>query len=34
VRPVIHAVYPLQEVARAHRAVEESGHVGKVLLTL
>jgi putative PIG3 family NAD(P)H quinone oxidoreductase len=34
VRPVIHAVYPLQDVARAHRAVEESGHVGKVLLTL
>lgn len=32
VRPVVHASYPMTEVADAHRLVEESGHVGKVLL--
>jgi len=32
VRPVVHASYPMTEVANAHRLVEESGHVGKVLL--
>lgn len=32
VRPVVHASYPMTEVAAAHRLVEESGHVGKVLL--
>jgi putative PIG3 family NAD(P)H quinone oxidoreductase len=34
VRPVIHAVLPLEEVAEAHRLVEASGHIGKVLLTV
>jgi NADPH:quinone reductase-like Zn-dependent oxidoreductase len=34
VRPVIHATYPLAEVARAHQDLEESSHIGKVLLTL
>lgn len=34
VRPVVHARLPLEEVAEAHRLVDESGHVGKVLLTL
>jgi putative PIG3 family NAD(P)H quinone oxidoreductase len=34
VRPVVHARIPLAEVARAHRTVEESSHVGKVLLTV
>src|SRR3954449_4876212 len=33
VRPVIHARLPLSEAAAAHRLLEESGHVGKVLLT-
>jgi putative PIG3 family NAD(P)H quinone oxidoreductase len=34
VRPVIHAVLPLEQVADAHRLVEASTHVGKVLLTV
>jgi putative PIG3 family NAD(P)H quinone oxidoreductase len=34
VRPVVHAVLPLEQVAEAHRLVESSEHVGKVLLTL
>jgi putative PIG3 family NAD(P)H quinone oxidoreductase len=32
--PVIHATFPLERVADAHRLVEASSHVGKVLLTL
>ena len=32
VRPVIDRVFPLAEVAAAHRCVEDSLHVGKVLL--
>ena len=34
VRPVVSAVYPMDEVAEAHRLVEASDHVGKVLLTV
>jgi putative PIG3 family NAD(P)H quinone oxidoreductase len=34
VRPVIGAAYPMDRVAEAHRLVAESGHVGKVLLTV
>ncbi len=34
VRPVVHATYPLEDVREAHRVLEESSHVGKVLLTL
>jgi NADPH:quinone reductase-like Zn-dependent oxidoreductase len=33
VRPVIDRVLPLDRVADAHRALEESNHVGKILLT-
>jgi putative PIG3 family NAD(P)H quinone oxidoreductase len=33
VRPVIDRVLPLDQVAEAHRIVEESGHIGKVVLT-
>ena len=33
VRPVVHARIPLAEAARAHRVLEESSHIGKVLLT-
>lgn len=33
VRPVVGASYPMTDAAAAHRLVEESGHVGKVLLT-
>ena len=31
-RPVIHAAYPLAEAAAAHRVMESSTHVGKLLL--
>ncbi|MFD7624435.1 NAD(P)H-quinone oxidoreductase [Streptomyces sp. NPDC059851] len=34
VRPVVHAAYPVQEVAEAHRTMESSTHVGKLLLTV
>jgi NADPH:quinone reductase-like Zn-dependent oxidoreductase len=34
VRPIVHTTYPLAEVARAHQDLEESGHIGKILLTL
>jgi putative PIG3 family NAD(P)H quinone oxidoreductase len=34
VRPVIHATFPMAQVSAAHAVVEESSHVGKVLLTL
>jgi len=33
VRPVIHATYPLDDVRTAHQVVEDSSHVGKVLLS-
>ncbi len=32
--PVIHERLPLEEVEAAHRLMEESGHVGKIVLTL
>jgi putative PIG3 family NAD(P)H quinone oxidoreductase len=34
VRPVVHTTLPITEVAQAHRIVEASTHVGKVLLTI
>jgi len=34
VRPVIHARMPLAQAAQAHRLVESSAHIGKVLLTV
>lgn len=34
VAPTIHASYPLEQVREAHQVVEESSHIGKVLLTL
>lgn len=33
VRPVVHSRFPLAEAAAAHRELEASGHIGKVLLT-
>jgi NADPH:quinone reductase-like Zn-dependent oxidoreductase len=34
VRPVVEASYPMDRVAEAHTLVADSGHVGKVLLTV
>ncbi|MFD7260030.1 NAD(P)H-quinone oxidoreductase [Streptomyces sp. NPDC059874] len=34
VRPVVHATLPITEAAEAHRVLEASSHVGKVLLTV
>jgi putative PIG3 family NAD(P)H quinone oxidoreductase len=33
VRPVVHATFPLTEAGRAHRVMEDSGHIGKLLLS-
>jgi putative PIG3 family NAD(P)H quinone oxidoreductase len=34
VHPVIHATFPLAEAAEAHRMMETSEHIGKIVLTL
>jgi len=34
VRPVVHAVLPLGEVAEAHRLLEDGESIGKVLLAV
>jgi putative PIG3 family NAD(P)H quinone oxidoreductase len=34
VAPVIHAVLPFAKVAEAHRLMEESNHIGKIILTI
>jgi NADPH:quinone reductase len=34
VRPVIHATFPLAEAAAAHRLMETSNHIGKIVLTI
>ncbi|MDT0202507.1 NAD(P)H-quinone oxidoreductase [Nocardioides sp. AE5] len=34
VRPVVHTTMPLAEAARAHQLMEESGHIGKIVLTV
>jgi putative PIG3 family NAD(P)H quinone oxidoreductase len=34
VRPVVHQIFPLADVREAHRTVEASTHVGKVLLEI
>ena len=33
VKPQIHATFPLKEAADAHRMMEESRHIGKIMLT-
>ncbi|WP_114240702.1 NAD(P)H-quinone oxidoreductase [Dyella sp. C9] len=33
-RPLIHQVYPLEQAAEAHRALERSEHVGKIMLAI
>lgn len=32
IRPVIHATFPLEEAAEAHRVMEEGHHIGKLVL--
>lgn len=34
IRPVIHQTFPLHQVEQAHRLMESSAHIGKILLTL
>ncbi|WP_067485643.1 NAD(P)H-quinone oxidoreductase [Actinomadura hibisca] len=34
VRPVVDRTVPMEQAARAHRLLEDSGHVGKILLTV
>ncbi|MFC9582881.1 NAD(P)H-quinone oxidoreductase [Streptomyces yangpuensis] len=34
VRPVVHAAFPMAQAAEAHRVMESSTHVGKLLLTV
>jgi putative PIG3 family NAD(P)H quinone oxidoreductase len=34
VKPIIHAVFPLERAADAHRMMEESRHIGKIVLTV
>ncbi|MBA2394629.1 MAG: zinc-binding dehydrogenase, partial [Ktedonobacteraceae bacterium] len=34
VRPIVERAYPLQEIAEAHRAMEENENFGKLVLTL
>ncbi|MEU8938031.1 NAD(P)H-quinone oxidoreductase [Streptomyces goshikiensis] len=34
VAPVVHAAFPMQDAAEAHRVMESSSHVGKLLLTV
>jgi NADPH2:quinone reductase len=32
--PVIHSVFPLAQAAEAHRLMESSAHIGKIMLTV
>lgn len=34
VRPVLDSTFPLEQAAQAHRRLEESGHIGKIVLTV
>src|SRR5690606_3387895 len=34
VKPVVHTTMPLAEAGRAHQLMEESGHIGKIVLTV
>jgi NADPH:quinone reductase len=34
IRPVIDSVYPLNEAGEAHRRMESSAHIGKIVLSL
>ena len=32
IKPVVHATFPLAEAADAHRLMESSAHIGKIML--
>jgi len=32
IRPIIHQTFPLEKAADAHRLMESSSHIGKILL--
>ena len=34
VKPVVHATFPLRDAAAAHRLMESSAHIGKIVLTI
>jgi NADPH:quinone reductase-like Zn-dependent oxidoreductase len=34
IRPVIDSTFPLEQAADAHRRLESSAHVGKIVLTI
>ncbi len=34
IRPLVHATFPLREAAAAHRLMESSQHIGKIVLTV
>lgn len=34
IRPIVSETFPLEDAARAHRALQESQHIGKILLTV
>ncbi len=34
VRPIVHAVFPLEQAAEAHRLMESGTHMGKIMLTI
>jgi NADPH:quinone reductase-like Zn-dependent oxidoreductase len=34
VRPIVHRTFPLADVRKAHEMLEQSSHIGKVLLTI
>jgi NADPH2:quinone reductase len=33
VKPIVHTTFPLRDAAGAHRLMESSAHIGKLLLT-
>ncbi|MFZ5463195.1 MAG: zinc-binding dehydrogenase, partial [Pseudomonadota bacterium] len=34
IKPVIHATFPLEQAAEAHRLMESGTHIGKIVLKL
>jgi NADPH:quinone reductase-like Zn-dependent oxidoreductase len=34
VKPVIHQTFPLAQASEAHRLMESSSHIGKIVLTI